>query len=583
MDIREISTIPDSGLLVDVINYLPAYLIQIVGKINIDDDGKYVIERLRQNDLLGASDGSVIEKDTKATGAHAYTIGGYNSDKGKITGASNTPRSTIITSLTTELYGLIAFTTVMYCIAKKYKIHEDERVQMNVYCDNEQAVKMASNKEPPINISETLAAEYDLQQLIHHIGEKTPIDINYKWIKSHQDTLKTTGEKIYGPFSREVQLNLEVDHLAHTTAQQSTDTITKRAIYPSSVMGAYNDKGKYISNIYDQLLHNKNYETLWEYMKSKYEWDEEAMQNIEWSSLNAALSKYIPTYKTKIIQLMYDWQAIGERKELMNEEGVNCLMQCGCKETKMHYLWCRDPEFTFKRQVHLNLLQKQLRAIYTYPGTVATFSKILTVGFDDEWINNLPTIQHIDKLLIEAIQHQRRLGAGSIAKGYLVKQWLSVHYEWGVSTATNSYTPSQWAKRTIEAVHLYTFLTWKERNDILHKDKVKSKTAVKRLNLQQRIDTLYRRVRANLTQKEKKYFYLLVEQRQRKGIDHMTLWIQIVEAIFRKRGRARQEKIDSWLTGSTPSRNWKDKFKKGNRNNNSRKQEGLGGRVPDPG
>ena len=195
----------------------------------------------------------------------------------------------------------------------------------------------------------------------------------------------------------------------------------------------------------------------------------------------------------------------------------------------------------------------------------------------------MPTEQSIDKELVEAIHQQRRLGTNSMAKGYLVKQWLRVHYEWGVSTTTNPYTPSQWAKRTIEALHSYTFLTWKERNDILHKDKVKSKTAVKRSQLQQRIDSLYKRGRANLTLKEKRYFYLPVEQRQRKGIDHMTLWIQIVEAIFRKRGQARQEKIDSWLTGSTPSRNWKDKYKKVDCGCNSRRQDGLGGRVPDPG
>ena len=94
-------------------------------------------------------------------------------------------------------------------------------------------------------------------------------------------------------------MNLEVDKLAHTTAKTSIDRDITRAIYPSTVMGAYNEKGEFISNIYEQLLYNKNFTSLWEYMKAKYTWDDETMQQIEWSSLNLALSNYLPTYKIK--------------------------------------------------------------------------------------------------------------------------------------------------------------------------------------------------------------------------------------------------------------------------------------------
>ena len=41
----------------------------------------------------------------------------------------------------------------------------------------------------------------------------------------------------------------------------------------------------------------------------------------------------------------------------------------------------------------------------------------------------------------------------------------------------------------------------------------------------------------------------------------MELWINIVEIIFRRRGEARQEKLDTWLTNRTPEKNWKDKYK----------------------
>ena len=41
----------------------------------------------------------------------------------------------------------------------------------------------------------------------------------------------------------------------------------------------------------------------------------------------------------------------------------------------------------------------------------------------------------------------------------------------------------------------------------------------------------------------------------------MALWIQLVEAIFKRRRQARQEGLDIWLTGTTPVKSWKDRWK----------------------
>ena len=57
----------------------------------------------------------------------------------------------------------------------------------------------------------------------------------------------------------------------------------------------------------------------------------------------------------------------------------------------------------------------------------------------------------------------------------------------------------------------------------------------------------------------------------------------MVEAIFRQRGQARQERIDTWLTRTTPPRNWKDKYEEKMSNTLDQKDGGgLGGRIQDP-
>ena len=58
---------------------------------------------------------------------------------------------------------------------------------------------------------------------------------------------------------------------------------------------------------------------------------------------------------------------------------------------------------------------------------------------------------------------------------------------------------------------------WKARNDILHKDKIKSIRARKHIDLQQRIEALYTWGRANLKPSEKWLFiYPLTKERKKE-------------------------------------------------------------------
>ena len=254
---------------------------------------------------------------------------------------------------------------------------------------------------------------------------------------------------------------------------------------------------------------------------------------------------------------MHDWQYVGERKQLMNDSDIQCPMQCGKVEKRLHYLHCQEPSFHTKRKKCLGLLQKQLNAAGTYPGITLSLVKIITEGFETNWLRDFQQTTSIDKAVLMAIRHQQQLGEHSLPKGYLHKSWFLAQLKWTDATTRQIQT---WTINVITALHTYTISVWKLRNDILHKDAVKSKKARQRIELQQRVESLYKRGRANLTTKEKTYFALPVEQRQRKGIESMMLWIKLVEAIFRNRGQATQVKIDEWLTGSTPPDDWKDKY-----------------------
>lgn len=60
---------------------------------------------------------------------------------------------------------------------------------------------MATEMNPPINISETMVPEYDLQHLLHSLQQLLQVKITYTWIKGHQDEIKDTRQKCMDPFN----------------------------------------------------------------------------------------------------------------------------------------------------------------------------------------------------------------------------------------------------------------------------------------------------------------------------------------------------------------------------------------------
>ena len=199
---------------------------------------------------IGVSDGSVITVDNESYGGHSYSLQSWHTDEYQIYGEVPTPHSTKISSLTTELYGLIATTLLVYILQKKYDVHQMLSVNTTITADNDQAIKMGNEWNTPLNISETNTQDYDLWTLLWQLRQASTVNITYKWIKGHQDQLKTGG-KIFGPFSREVQLNIQMDALAKIASDQSSKSPVLRPTNSTTAMGLYTLNNIFISDIHD--------------------------------------------------------------------------------------------------------------------------------------------------------------------------------------------------------------------------------------------------------------------------------------------------------------------------------------------
>ena len=136
------------------ITKIPKSLQDIIGNINLpNDNGNSIVRSLNNNKLLGSSDGSIIQTKDKTTGGHAYSLRDWDSDQGLITVYNATPYSTNMTSLTAELYGMLATVIPLLILTITHSEEIQITARIIITSDNKQAIKMANNYQTPINIT----------------------------------------------------------------------------------------------------------------------------------------------------------------------------------------------------------------------------------------------------------------------------------------------------------------------------------------------------------------------------------------------------------------------------------------------
>ena len=204
-------------------------------------------------------------------------------------------------------------------------------------------------------------------------------------------------------------------------------------------------------------------DALQHYQKEKFNWSNEVLNQICWKELGSVLAKYKPVKQTRTIQMMYNWQYVGRRRELITGTGGKCK-GCGMEETKLHYLTCNAQFIVNKQKKVQSLLKSQLEAMNTYPGVITAIMYILQEGITDKWKSTIETSGFLDSLLLKAIDQQQQIGDMNLARGFLTTRWAIVQQAWDKIHICKKYK-GVWIRDAIMAIQTYTLECWKLRNE----------------------------------------------------------------------------------------------------------------------
>ena len=448
---------------------IPENLKVLVGKVVIpEDEGLAISEAIVDGTCMGASDGSLIKEFRKQKGSHGYALRTKGRPSGEITGCGPSPASDCMSSLTTEHYGLIGLLVTLHGICATYLLTREECFDsVVIWIDNKTVVERGNKRQELINISDYAVPDQDLWTITTELIDSLPINLEIKWIKGHQD-VNEYGEKMFGPFLQEVYLNILVDELA-TKGMRMRDNLTmRRPNLSTTVLAVYDKRDVMIHDVRKYMTEKINGEQLMEYMKKRRGWDKKIFESIEWEGIDGMMRNSNPTRRTKIVQMIHNWQNTGSQKGKMrdarlktysddpiepDQEERNCHLcpaGCGEEETSMHYLHCPTINLVKAREGLVTTVIRKMRAIRTYEGILTLVRVVLnSISTREETKIDKEELEKEGELsLVRTIRGQGEIGWKEFCQGFCHKGWSIVQNRYykrnGIDTKTTNI--ARWKK-----------------------------------------------------------------------------------------------------------------------------------------
>ena len=197
-------------------------------------------------------------------------------------------------------------------------------------------IKRSDYSTPYPNI--TLQPDWDLIEEIYTTYQHLHIsNVRFKWIKGHQDS-----DTPYEELSIPAQFNVDADRLAEEYMEANPNRRTISPMVPSArcllqlrndtIHGHYTDKLREAASLPD----------LFGYLRHKYQWTKQAIQNIQWEWFRLA-SKNYPHTDNHLMKLVYDHLPTQAYK---SKQGGQTWLSPNCRhcqqepETLNHLLRC---------------------------------------------------------------------------------------------------------------------------------------------------------------------------------------------------------------------------------------------------
>ena len=278
------------------------------------------------------------------------------------------------------------------------------------------------------------------------------------------------------------------------------------------------------------------------------------MDSIEWEAIEKMLKNTSPLRRTKITQLMHDWQNTGRQKgkirdsrlqasgETPKEATINelechkCPDGCQEEETELHYLECPQQHTIVRRRECIKKVLRRLKKLHTYEGIMSMVCYILNciserIELDFDWVG---LQQDGDMSLCIALTGQEDIGWKRLCQGYYHKTWTIVqskHYR-RLGKNTRTLNIGRWKKMFSTILVDYSLECWKLRNETIHGKERDESRKIQQAKIKKQIRGLYA-IKETLKGKAQYRIYdMPLKKRLGMGIQSSRIWVGMAEEVL---------------------------------------------------
>jgi len=221
-----------------------------------------------------------------------------------------------------KVFGIYQSLQVLYYI-NQYPLIYHHNAQAAVYCDNQGVIECISRAPIDPQPCNMICDNYPIIQAIHHIRlQLQPIWLTFHHIDGHLNTWKSKC-----PLTIAETLNIECDQQATQYSQiypplaMNTNLLMEHS-YPHLCI-----KNQVIHQQMQHSLHDASTKTeYYQYLREKFNWDNEHIQEIHWPSVNQAIQWLTTKPECRIIsKFIHKWLPLETQYHM---QSTSALQHC---------------------------------------------------------------------------------------------------------------------------------------------------------------------------------------------------------------------------------------------------------------
>ena len=198
-------------------------------------------------------------------------------------------------------------------------------------------------------------------------------------------------------------------------------------------------------------------EKLMNYMKVKYGWTDDVVDDIEWDSWKNAFGTYKSGQQMTMAKLVHQWVNTGEQRKCIDPLDDNKCPYCKETEEYTHVFECQHKNMVTKWKT----INECLTAMETSP-LIKKYIKSLYHNIPIATIN--PCDEH-EHTICTAITMQQKIGKTSLRCGRLSKYWEKAQYTY---ESMKQIPHANWNQQCALLLQEHSLEIWKARNETLH-------------------------------------------------------------------------------------------------------------------